>query len=234
MQINDIPVLIAKELGVTPKQTSAAIELLDGGNTVPFIARYRKEATGALEDEQLRTLEERLTYLRNLVKRQEEILGKIEEQGKLTDELKAAIEKAQKLQELEDLYLPYKQKKRTRAQIARERGLEPLAQMMLEQAKIKGTPLEEAESFINAEKPAFGTTAISKRNSWRMRKKPIPLPCTRITASLFIRCLRTAFSPLTAAKPRAVSKSMSRLTPRTARAAFSAVSARHPQNGMNP
>jgi uncharacterized protein len=134
MKINDIPVLIAKELGVTPKQTSAAIELLDGGNTVPFIARYRKEATGALEDEQLRTLEERLTYLRNLVKRQEEILGKIEEQGKLTDELKAAIEKAQKLQELEDLYLPYKQKKRTRAQIARERGLEPLAQMMLEQA----------------------------------------------------------------------------------------------------
>ena len=112
MQINDIPVLIAKELGVTPKQTSAAIELLDGGNTVPFIARYRKEATGALEDEQLRTLEERLTYLRNLVKRQEEILAKIEEQGKLTDELKAAIEKAQKLQELEDLYpdLPPKER----------------------------------------------------------------------------------------------------------------------------
>ena len=152
MQINDIPVLIAKELGVTPKQTTAAIELLDGGNTVPFIARYRKEATGALEDEQLRTLEERLTYLRNLVKRQEEILAKIEEQGKLTDELKAAIEKAQKLQELEDLYLPYKQKKRTRAQIARERGLEPLAKLMLEQAKIKGTPLDEAAGFINAEK----------------------------------------------------------------------------------
>ena len=134
MKINDIPVVIAKELGVTPKQTTAAIELLDGGNTVPFIARYRKEATGALEDEQLRTLEERLTYLRSLVKRQEEIITKIAEQGKLTDELQAAIEKAQKLQELEDLYLPYKQKKRTRAQIARERGLEPLAQMMLEQA----------------------------------------------------------------------------------------------------
>ena len=151
MQINDIPVLIAKELGVTPKQTSAAIELLDGGNTVPFIARYRKEATGALEDEQLRTLEERLTYLRNLVKRQEEILAKIEEQGKLTDELKTAIEKTQKLQELEDLYLPYKQKKRTRAQIARERGLEPLAKLMLEQTKIKGTPLEEASNYINEE-----------------------------------------------------------------------------------
>ena len=152
MQINDIPVLIAKELGVTPKQTTAAIELLDGGNTVPFIARYRKEATGALEDEQLRTLEERLTYLRNLVKRQEEIIAKIEEQGKLTAELQTAIEKAQKLQELEDLYLPYKQKKRTRAQIARERGLEPLAKLMLEQAKIKGTPLDEAAGFINAEK----------------------------------------------------------------------------------
>ena len=152
MQINDIPVLIAKELGVTPKQTAAAIELLDGGNTVPFIARYRKEATGALEDEQLRILEERLTYLRNLVKRQEEILSKIEEQGKLTDELRTAIEKAQKLQELEDLYLPYKQKKRTRAQIARERGLEPLARMMLEQAKISGTPLDEAAAFIQEEK----------------------------------------------------------------------------------
>ncbi|WP_041914225.1 Tex family protein [Selenomonas ruminantium] len=152
MQINDIPAVIAKELGVTPKQTAAAIELLDGGNTVPFIARYRKEATGALEDEQLRTLEERLAYLRNLVKRQEEILAKIEEQGKLTEELRTAIAKAQKLQELEDLYLPYKQKKRTRAQIARERGLEPLAQMMLEQAKISGTPLDEAAGFIDAEK----------------------------------------------------------------------------------
>ena len=152
MQINDIPAVIAKELGVTPKQTAAAIELLDGGNTVPFIARYRKEATGALEDEQLRTLEERLAYLRNLVKRQEEILAKIEEQGKLTEELRTAITKAQKLQELEDLYLPYKQKKRTRAQIARERGLEPLAQMMLEQAKISGTPLDEAAGFIDAEK----------------------------------------------------------------------------------
>lgn len=162
MKINDIPVVIAKELGVTPKQTTAAIELLDGGNTVPFIARYRKEATGALEDEQLRTLEERLTYLRSLVKRQEEIITKIAEQGKLTDELQAAIEKAQKLQELEDLYLPYKQKKRTRAQIARERGLEPLAQMMLEQASINGTPLEEAASYINSEQDiATATDALN-------------------------------------------------------------------------
>ena len=95
------------------------MELLDGGNTVPFISRYRKEATGELDEEQVRTVEERMTYLRNLVKRQEEIVAKIEEQGKMTEELRAAIEKAQKLQELEDLDLPYKQKKRTRAQIAK-------------------------------------------------------------------------------------------------------------------
>ena len=120
MLTKDIPAVIARELKVRPKQVEAAIGLLDDGNTVPFIARYRKEATGSLEDEQLRSLEERLTYLRNIVKRQEDIIGKIEEQGKLTSELRSAIEKAAKLQELEDLYLPYKQKKRTRAQIARE------------------------------------------------------------------------------------------------------------------
>lgn len=123
----DIYPQIAAKLKVQPHQVEAAAKLLDEGNTVPFIARYRKEATGSLEDEQLRELEERLTYLRGLVKRQEEILAKIEEQGKLTDDLRRAIEKTRKLQELEDLYLPYKQKKRTRAQIARERGLEPLA-----------------------------------------------------------------------------------------------------------
>lgn len=152
MLIKDIDTIIAKELNVRPKQVAAAIELLDDGNTVPFIARYRKEATGSLEDEQLRQLEERLSYLRNLVKRQEEILGKIEEQGKLTDELRTAIEKTTKLQELEDLYLPYKQKKRTRAMMARERGLEPLANAMMLQAQTKGSALEEAAKFIDAEK----------------------------------------------------------------------------------
>ena len=152
MLTNDISAVIAKELNVRPKQVSAAIELLDDGNTVPFIARYRKEATGSLEDEQLRVLEERLSYLRNLVKRQEEILGKIEEQGKLTDELRTAIEKTTKLQDLEDLYLPYKQKKRTRAQIAREAGLEPLANAMMLQAQTKGTALAEAAKFIDAAK----------------------------------------------------------------------------------
>ena len=152
MLTNDISAVIAKELNVRPKQVTAAIELLEGGATVPFIARYRKEATGSLEDEQLRVLEERLAYLRNLVKRQEEILGNIEEQGKLTDELRTAIEKTTKLQDLEDLYLPYKQKKRTRAQIAREAGLEPLANAMMLQAQAKGTALAEAAKFIDAAK----------------------------------------------------------------------------------
>ena len=152
MLTKDIETIIAKELKVRLKQVAAAIELLDDGNTVPFIARYRKEATGSLEDEQLRQLEERLSYLRNLAKRQEEILGKIAEQGKLTDELRTAIEKTTKLQELEDLYLPYKQKKRTRAMMARERGLEPLANAMMLQAQTQGSALEEAAKFVDAEK----------------------------------------------------------------------------------
>ena len=152
MLTKDIEIIIAKELKVRSKQVAAAIELLDDGNTVPFIARYRKEATGSLEDEQLRQLEERLSYLRNLAKRQEEILGKIAEQGKLTDELRTAIEKTTKLQELEDLYLPYKQKKRTRAMMARERGLEPLANAMMLQAQTQGSALEEAAKFVDAEK----------------------------------------------------------------------------------
>ncbi len=152
MLTKDIETIIAKELKVRPKQVAAAIELLDDGNTVPFIARYRKEATGSLEDEQLRQLEERLSYLRNLAKRQEEILGKIDEQGKLTDELRTSIEKTTKLQELEDLYLPYKQKKRTRAMMARERGLEPLANAMMLQAQTKGSALAEAAAFVDEEK----------------------------------------------------------------------------------
>ena len=106
MLLNQISSTIAKELNIKPRQVDATTELLDAGNTVPFIARYRKEVTGSLEDEQIRNISERLTYLRNFVKRQEEILAKIEEQGKLTDELKTAIEKTAKLQELEDIYLP--------------------------------------------------------------------------------------------------------------------------------
>ena len=147
----EIGAYIAKEIHVKTQQVQAVIKLLDDGNTVPFIARYRKEATGELEDEQIRVIEERLTYLRNLIKRQEEVLHKISEQGKLTDELQAAIEKTQKLQDLEDLYLPYKQKKRTRAQIAREQGLEPLATLILEQQLKTGSPADTAAAYINSE-----------------------------------------------------------------------------------
>lgn len=119
--------IIAAELKVKPQQVHAALELLDGGNTIPFIARYRKEATGTLDEEALRSIEERAKYLRQLEERRAEILAAIEAQEKLTPELKTQIDAAVKMQELEDLYLPYRPKKRTRAQIAREKGLEPRA-----------------------------------------------------------------------------------------------------------
>ena len=118
---------IATELGVREGQVAAAVGLLDGGATVPFIARYRKEATGTLDDAQLRTLEERLSYLRELEERRAAILASVAEQGKLTDELRERIEAAFEKSELEDLYLPYRPKRRTKATIAREKGLEPLA-----------------------------------------------------------------------------------------------------------
>lgn len=122
---------IAQELSATAAQITAAVELLDDGATVPFIARYRKEATGGLDDSQLRTLAERLTYLRELEERKQTVLKSIEEQGKLTPELQAAIEAADNKTALEDLYLPYKPKRRTKAQIARENGLQPLADSLL-------------------------------------------------------------------------------------------------------
>ena len=118
---------IAAELKVRPAQVEAAVALLDGGATVPFIARYRKEATGGLDDVQMRELEARLAYLRELHERRAAILKSIDEQGKLTLALRAAIEAAPTKQELEDLYLPYKQKRRTKGQMAREFGIEPLA-----------------------------------------------------------------------------------------------------------
>lgn len=148
----DIALLIARELNVKVPQIMETVKLLDEGNTVPFIARYRKELTGELDEEQLRTTEERLQYLRNLVKRQEDIIANIEEQGKLTPELTIAINGTTKLQELEDIYLPFKQKKRTRAQIAREKGLEPLAEMILAQELMEGTPLTVAAPFVSEEK----------------------------------------------------------------------------------
>ena len=145
--------IIAKELGVKPGQVEAAVTLLDEGNTVPFIARYRKEVTGELQDEQLRTVEERIKYLRNLEARRQEIINAITEQEKMTDELMASLMKAVKLQELEDLYLPYRPKKRTRAMIARERGLEPLADMILNDTVTTGNPLDIAREYISEEVP---------------------------------------------------------------------------------
>ena len=139
----DIITKIAEELGVGRKQVDAAVKLIDEGNTIPFIARYRKEATGALNDEQLRALHERLTYLRNLEEKKEQVLATIEEQGKLTDELRAQILAAETLVVVEDLYRPYRPKRRTRATIAKERGLEGLANILALQMTNR-TMLEEA------------------------------------------------------------------------------------------
>ena len=138
---------IAAELGVRDHQVTAAVDLLDGGATVPFIARYRKEVTGTLDDAQLRTLDERLRYLRELEERRTAILASIDEQGKLTDELRAQIDGADTKARLEDLYLPYKPKRRTKAQIARENGLEPLADLLLETPATD--PREAAEAYLN-------------------------------------------------------------------------------------
>lgn len=144
--------LIAQELGVKVNQIQAAVTLLDEGNTVPFIARYRKEMTGELKDEQLRILEERLTYLRNLEQRRNEIIESIMAQEKLTPALEEQLQKAVKLQELEDLYLPYRPKKRTRALIAREAGLEPLADIMWAQEAVVDEVQAIAATFLNPEK----------------------------------------------------------------------------------
>jgi protein Tex len=149
---------IAIELGVRPAQVIAAVSLLDEGATVPFIARYRKEVTGGLDDTQLRTLEERLTYLRELEERRDAIVASIEEQGKLTPELKAEILQAETKQRLEDLYLPYKQKRRTKAQIAREAGIEPLALALLADPGL--TPDSEASAYLNTEAGFADTKAV--------------------------------------------------------------------------
>ena len=147
----DIILKLSEELGIRKSQAEAAVKLIDEGNTIPFIARYRKEVTGSLNDEVLRNLYERLTYLRNLEERKETVLNSIEEQGKLTDELKAQILAAETMVAVEDLYRPYKPKRRTRATIAKERGLEPLANVITLQ--MLNTPLEaEAAKFINPEK----------------------------------------------------------------------------------
>ena len=157
-QLKIVP-LIAKELGVGLDQVKAAVALLDEGSTVPFIARYRKEATGNLDDTHLRTLEERLLYLRELELRRAAILASIEEQGKLTDILRGSIDAAETKQTLEDLYLPYKPKRRTRAQIAREAGLEPLADALFADPMLD--PEQEAAKYLNVKPAAEGVEAIN-------------------------------------------------------------------------
>lgn len=147
----DVIAKLAKELSVKPWQVENTVKLIDDGNTIPFIARYRKELTGELSDTILRDLNERLTYLRNLEGRKAEVIRLIEEQGKLTEELRSSIEKAEVLQEVEDLYRPYKQKKRTRATIAREKGLEPLAEIIWRQERQKVSLEELAAEYINPE-----------------------------------------------------------------------------------
>ena len=144
--------VLAKEFGLKQSQVEQTVNLIDEGNTIPFIARYRKEATGGLSDVVLRDLDERLTYLRNLEERKEEVIRLIEEQDKLTDELAEEIRKAEVLQRVEDLYKPYKKKKATRASKAREKGLAPLAEILWAQKEESGSPLDAAKDFAGADK----------------------------------------------------------------------------------
>ena len=147
----DITAVLAEELGLKASAVEEAVKLLDEGNTVPFIARYRKEATGGMDDVALRTLEKRLTYLRNLEQRKDDVIFLINAQGKLTPELEAQIREATQLQRVEDLYKPYRKKRLTRAQKAREAGLEPLANMIIMQVRAKGSALDEAAAYVNTE-----------------------------------------------------------------------------------
>ena len=149
--MNKIVEIIAQELQIKQSQVESTIKLIDEGNTIPFIARYRKEATGGLSDELLRNLGERLTYLRNLESRKEEVIKSIDSQGKLTQEIIKDLEKCITLAEVEDIYRPYKQKKRTRATIAKEKGLESLADTIIKQDESIDIK-KYAEGFINAEK----------------------------------------------------------------------------------
>lgn len=145
----DLTSQLAHELNLKPSNVEAAVKLIDEGNTIPFIARYRKEATGNLDDVALRALDERLTYLRNLEQRKQDVITLIDAQGKLTPELRSEIESATQLQRVEDLYRPYRKKRLTRAQKAREAGLEPLANMIIMQASVKGSAFDAAAAYVN-------------------------------------------------------------------------------------
>ncbi|MDE6103048.1 MAG: RNA-binding transcriptional accessory protein, partial [Oscillospiraceae bacterium] len=147
----DINKKLAEEFKLKQEQVDNTIALIDDGKTIPFIARYRKELTGSLDDQLLRELNDRLSYLRNLENRKNEVSSSIEDQGKLTEEISAALEKAITLVEVEDIYRPFKPKRKTRASVARDRGLEPLAEFIIEQDN-NSDPESEAEKYINSEK----------------------------------------------------------------------------------
>ena len=151
----DIILKLKEELNVEKWQVEAAVKLIDEGNTIPFISRYRKEATGSLNDEELRNLHERLGYLRNLEEKKEQVIGSIEEQGKMTEELKAKIMAAETLVVVEDLYRPYRPKRKTRAGVAREKGLEGLAGYILKQ-DAEEPVLTEAAKYVSEEKDGNG------------------------------------------------------------------------------
>ncbi|MEO2514681.1 Tex-like N-terminal domain-containing protein, partial [Collinsella aerofaciens] len=152
----DLIAQLARELNLKAANVEAAVKLIDEGNTIPFISRYRKEATGGMDDVALRALDERLSYLRNLEQRKEDVILLIDAQGKLTPELEQQIREATQLQRVEDLYKPYRKKRMTRAQKAREAGLEPLANMIIMQASAKGSALDAAAAYVN-EEAGFGT-----------------------------------------------------------------------------
>lgn len=190
----EIITTLAKELSIKKQQAEAAVKLIDEGNTIPFIARYRKEATGALNDEILRNLYDRLNYLRNLEEKKNQVLSSIEEQGKLTEELKAQILAAETMVVVDDLYRPYRPKRRTRATIAKEKGLEPLANIISLQMTKK--PLEEeAEAFLNPEKEVHTVEeaiegakdiiaeAISDEADYRIRIRELTMKKGRILSS---------------------------------------------------
>ena len=148
----DILKALTEEFSLKPFQVENTVKLIDEGNTIPFIARYRKEATGSLDDQVLRELDERLKYLRNMDETREKIKASIEEQGALTEELSAAIDSAKTLTELDDIYRPYKKKRKTRASVAKEKGLEPLAELIYEQCPTTPEPIVLATDYINGEK----------------------------------------------------------------------------------
>ena len=205
---------LARELERSPEHVQNVVTLIDEGATIPFIARYRKELHGSMDDQLLRQLAERLQYLRNLEQRKGEIKTSIENQGKLTDELSAAIDAAKTLAEAEDLYRPYKQKRRTRATIAREKGLAPLAQLLFAQERNCPAPEEAAAGFLDPEKgvetvePAissrrkFPTTPPSARScarcscawAWWCPKRQTRSRRTRCTASTTTLSARSAAS----------------------------------------